>query len=100
MSVSRPTSDLGRRAELDLLTRNGNPGVTGALAIRRLSTTDLPRLRVGEPPEWSARPWTHKSRLVSSGWSMSALPTKADIRQRIEYVCFVPTADLAQQANT
>ena len=28
------------------------------------------------------RPCTHKSRLVSSGWSMSALPPKADIRQR------------------
>jgi len=32
----------------------------------------------------------HKSRLVSSGWSMSALPPKADMRQRIEHVCFVP----------
>ena len=36
-----------------------------------------------------ARPCTHKSRLVSSGWSLSALPPKADIRQRIEHVCFV-----------
>src|SRR4029077_18461835 len=44
------------------------------------------------------RPCTHKSRLVSSGWSMSALPPKADIRQRIEHVCFVPIADIAQQA--
>src|SRR3984893_5202596 len=35
----------------------------------------------------------HKSRLVSSGWSLSALPPKADIRQRIEHVCFVPSAD-------
>ena len=31
---------------------------------------------------------------ASSGWSMSALPPKADIRQRIEYVCFVPKADI------
>ena len=36
------------------------------------------------------RPCTHKSSLVSSGWSMSALPPEADIRQRIEHVCFVP----------
>jgi L,D-transpeptidase catalytic domain len=33
---------------------------------------------------------THKSRSVSSGWSMSALPPKTDIRQRIEHVCLVP----------
>jgi len=26
---------------------------------------------------------------------MSALPPKADIRQRIEHVCFVPSADLS-----
>ena len=39
------------------------------------------------------RPCTHKSRLVSSGWSMSALPPKADIRQRIEHVGFVPKPD-------
>ena len=31
---------------------------------------------------------------VSSGWSMSALPPEADIRQRIEHVCFVPIADM------
>ena len=31
---------------------------------------------------------THKSTLVSSGWSLSALHPKADIRQRIEHVCF------------
>ena len=30
-----------------------------------------------------SRPCTHKSRLVSSGWSVSALPPKVDIRQRI-----------------
>ena len=41
-----------------------------------------------------SRPCTHKSRLVSSGWSLSALPPKADIRQRIEHVCFVPRADV------
>ena len=29
-----------------------------------------------------ARPCTDKSRLVSSGWSLSGLPPKADIRQR------------------
>jgi hypothetical protein len=32
----------------------------------------------------------HKSRLVGIGWSMSALPPEADMRQRIEHVCFVP----------
>jgi hypothetical protein len=41
----------------------------------------------------SSRPCTHKSRLVSC-WSMSALAPKADIRQRIEHVCFVPKADI------
>ena len=40
------------------------------------------------------RPCTHKSRLVGSGWSMSGLLPKADIRQRIEHVCFVPSADI------
>jgi hypothetical protein len=40
------------------------------------------------------RPCIHKSRLVSSGSSMSALPPKADIRQRIEHVCFVPLTDI------
>ena len=39
------------------------------------------------------RPRTHKSKLISSGWSMSALPPRADIRQRVEHVCFVPKAD-------
>ena len=43
-----------------------------------------------------SRPCTHKSRLVSSGRSMSALPPKADIRQRIEHVCFVPTTDIGR----
>jgi hypothetical protein len=42
----------------------------------------------------AARPCTHKSSLVSGGWSMSALPPEADIRQRIEHVCFVPLADI------
>jgi hypothetical protein len=41
------------------------------------------------------RPCTHKSRSVSSGWSMSGLLPKADIRQRIEHVCFVPKADIS-----
>jgi hypothetical protein len=36
--------------------------------------------------------------LVSSGWSLSALPPKADIRQRIEHVCFVPQADMCLAA--
>jgi hypothetical protein len=31
---------------------------------------------------------------ICSGWFMSALPPKADIRQRIEHVCFVPEADM------
>ena len=40
------------------------------------------------------RPCTHQSKLVSSGCSMSALPPRADIRHRIEHVCFVPKADI------
>jgi hypothetical protein len=39
-------------------------------------------------------------RLVSSGWSMSALPPKEDIRERIEYVCFVPKADICGGAGS
>ena len=39
-------------------------------------------------------PFRTLTSLVSSGWSLSALPPKADIRQRIEHVCFVPNADL------
>ena len=35
------------------------------------------------PPRCFVRRCTHKSRLVSSGWSLSALPPKADIHQRI-----------------
>ena len=42
----------------------------------------------------------HKSRLVSSGWSLSALPPKADIRQRIEHVYFVPMQTFARQGET
>ena len=30
---------------------------------------------------------------------MSALPPKADIRHRIEHVCFVPLADIEHQAQ-
>jgi hypothetical protein len=51
-------------------------------------------------PRVFSRPCTHKSRLVSSGWSMSALPPKADIRERIQYVCFVPQADMAASAES
>ena len=31
---------------------------------------------------------------------MSALPPKADIRQRIEHVCFVPLADMGAYQET
>jgi hypothetical protein len=34
----------------------------------------------------------------SSGQSLSALPAKGDIRQRIEYVCLVPQADVLDEA--
>ena len=43
------------------------------------------------------RPCTHKSRLVSGGWSMSALPPKADIRQPEWHVRYVPEADLQRR---
>src|SRR6476620_5174315 len=39
-------------------------------------------------PAFFVRPSTHKARLARSGWSLSALPPEADIRQRIEHVCF------------
>ena len=45
------------------------------------------------------RPCTHKSRLVSSGWSRSELIRLADIRQRIEHVRFVPIADIDTKPN-
>jgi hypothetical protein len=35
----------------------------------------------------------------ASGWSMSALPPEADIRQRIEHVCFVPITDMLASAS-
>jgi hypothetical protein len=44
-------------------------------------------------PDNRIRSCTHKSRLVGSGWSMSALPPKADIRQRGLTSRLVPTAD-------
>ena len=31
---------------------------------------------------------------------MSSIPLKADIRQRIEHVCFVPIADIARHRRT
>ena len=42
---------------------------------------------------------THKSRLVSSGWSMSALPPIADIRRCRWDVRKVPSADAAQHLD-
>ena len=46
-------------------------------------------------PRGSFRPCTHKSRLVSSGRSMSALPPEADIRPCGLHVRLVPIADVA-----
>jgi hypothetical protein len=63
----------------------------GRVAFRAWTTGMRPRLSA----HYGSRPCTHKSRLVSSGWSLSALPPKADIRQRIEHVCFVPEADIS-----
>ena len=39
------------------------------------------------------RSCTHKSRLVSSGWSLSALPPEADMLIVGIDVCYVPKAD-------
>ena len=39
MAVSRPASDLGPRAELGLLAKNGNPGVTGAPVVCKARPT-------------------------------------------------------------
>ena len=37
---------------------------------------------------------------TSFSWSgMSALPPEADIRQRIEHVCFVPKADFPNRSS-
>ena len=45
------------------------------------------------------RPCIHKSRLVNSGWSMSALPPKADIRQPEWRVRYVPEPDIGLMAE-
>ena len=40
-------------------------------------------------------------RFIAKGLlTMSALPPKAEIRQRVEHVCFVPEADLPKARNT
>ena len=54
-----------------------------AISSSRALSVDRRRSRSG--------PCTHNLRLA---WAMSALPPKADIRQRIEHVCFVPEADI------
>ena len=68
--------------------------------LRGTCKSDSPRFI--KPVTMSAvqiRPCTHKSRLVSSGWLMSALPPKGDIHQRIEHVCFVPCVDGSRLAS-
>jgi hypothetical protein len=69
---SEPYANNGTRclAPIQLAPAGSNPGhATTETDIRSL----LP-FRRGE----GSRPCTHKSRLVSSGWSMSALPPKAE----------------------
>src|ERR1035441_10786010 len=44
-----------------------------------------------------SRACTHKLRLASNGWSMSALPPKADSLPQSRYVCFVPWTHAPQQ---
>jgi hypothetical protein len=71
----------------------------GSTALyQQMSQQAIGRLKKpqGEKPV-PLRPCTHKSRWVSSCWSLSALPPEADIRQRIEHVCFVPFADMARR---
>ena len=51
--------------------------------VRHMSPEYARTLTVHRDVPCRDRPCTHKSRLVSSGWSMSAFPPKADIRQRI-----------------
>jgi len=100
-----------RRIEFELMPDALTHGLTHSLcgiagrapstaASRCVSPTRSPKLeakvsaeKAVEPCE-AARACTHKSRLVSSGLSMSALPPKADICQRIEHVGFVPIADI------
>ena len=59
------------------------------LRLRELSQRQLPAFC-----PYVSRPCTHKSSLVSSGWSMSALPPKADILFGGERVRYVPEADI------
>ena len=48
----------------------------------------------GYTPAHPPLPFNSKSRLVSSGWSLSALPPKTDIPQRIEHVRYWHKADM------
>jgi hypothetical protein len=45
------------------------------------------------------RSCTHKIGIGKQRFVMSALPPKADIRQRIEHVCFVPEPDILDARN-
>jgi hypothetical protein len=71
------------------------PGVPDRNQLRRgsLHTAKVSAEKAVKPCE-AAKACTHKSRLVGSGWSLSALPPKADICQRIEHVYSVPPADI------
>jgi hypothetical protein len=93
------TSDVRALSLLHVPT-SPNPGATRVANnsdqfIASLSVSRR-RSRSGSRNRSRSRPCSHRSRLVSSGWSMSALPPKADIRQRVQYVCFVPKADTAR----
>jgi hypothetical protein len=90
-------SSLGDDEDLWHIALTVNTAVA-QLVIRRSQTFKSPSRaverddykKVAEVGNGLTRRVLDKSRLVSSGWSMSALPPKADIRQRYEHVCFVP----------
>ena len=87
------------------LPRNFHEGKhppSGSRRFYRLGSASLgkPWLDAGSSRWLGCAAAAHKSRLVSSGWSLSTLPPKAGIRQRIEHVCFVPEADFTTGAHS
>jgi hypothetical protein len=75
---------------LDNLMRWLREARSDVVCLQELKATDpeFPVAAIDSPPA------SVPHGLVGSGWSMSALPPKADIRQRIEHVCFVPLGDI------
>jgi hypothetical protein len=60
--------------------------MASVVAARRRLFGKGESLGEGKRDALDLRACTHKSSLVSSGWSTSALPPEADIRRHIEHV--------------